>query len=290
MRLPVSVVIPTRDRGWCLSRALRSVLAQSRPPAEVIVIDDGSLDGTRRLVHAGFPEVRYFYQPASGVSRARNHGIERARQPWIALLDSDDAWLPHKLARQWWALQRTPRLLVHTDEIWIRDGRPLNQPRHLRRARTGGWVFENCLERCAISPSSALFPKSLWREVGGFDERLPACEDYDFWLRITCRHPVLYVAEPLLVKYGGHGDQLSRRIPALDRYRIQALLKLLGRKEIRGAARRAVSAVLLEKAGLYAQGALKRGKIREASQYWKLCRTTVLQLRSSSPSKPRPGP
>ncbi len=290
MRLPVSVVIPARDRAWCLPRALRSVLAQSWRPAEIIVVDDGSLDSTRRLIHSGFPEVRYLVQPASGVSRARNLGIESARQPWIALLDSDDAWLPGKLARQWQTLQRTPRLLAHTDEIWLRHGKPLRQPRHLREARADGWVFEHCLERCAISPSSALFHKSLWRQVGGFDERLPACEDYDFWLQITCRHPVLYLGEPLLIKHGGHADQLSRRIPALDRFRIQALLKLLGRDDLADDARRAALAALLRKANIVAQGALKRGKIRQASQYQKLCRTALLQLRLRWPWRPRPAP
>ncbi len=288
MELPVSVIIPARDRAWCLPRALASVLAQRWRPAEIVVIDDGSLDSTRQVVR-GFPQVRYLYQPAAGVSRARNLGIERAGQPWIALLDSDDAWLPAKLARQWQALQRTPRFLAHTDELWIRSGRPLRQPRHLRLARGGGWVFEKGLERCAISPSSALFAKSLWREVGGFDERLPACEDYDFWLQITCRHPVLYVEEALLVKFGGHGDQLSRRVPALDRYRIQALLKLLRREDLGVEQRRAVWETLYRKADLYAQGALKRGKIAEAFHYQKLCRTALLQLRLPSPSRPKPG-
>jgi len=290
MRLPVSVVIPTRDRAWCLPRALRSVLDQTRRPTEIIVVDDGSLDSTRRLIRCGFPEVRYLVQPASGVSRARNLGIENARHPWIALLDSDDAWLPGKLAEQWRALQRTPRLLAHTDEIWLRHGEPLRQPRHLRQARAGGWVFENCLERCAISPSSALFHQSLWRQAGGFDERLPACEDYDFWLQITCRHPVLYLEEPLLIKHGGHADQLSRRIAALDRYRIQALLKVLARGDLADDRRRAAVAVLLKKAHIVAQGALKRGKIREASEYHKLCRTALLQLRLRWPWRPRRAP
>jgi len=290
--LPITVVIPARDRSSLIPRAIRSVLSQIWQAAEIIVVDDGSVDATCRVVRSHFPQVRCLSQPASGVSRARNLGIAKARYPWIALLDSDDLWLPGKLAKQWQALQGNPHWLVHTDEIWIRRGKRVNQPQKQRLARSGGRVFRNNLSLCAISPSSALFHKRLWWQAGGFDERLPACEDYDFWLRITARHAVLYVDEPLIVKYGGHPDQLSRKYPGMDRFRIHALLKVLQTVplQLQPDDRLAALAVLLEKAHIYAQGALKRDKTEEAKHYQRLCRLTLRQLQWWSHWKPKPDP
>ena len=97
----------------------------------------------------------------------------------------------------------------HSDELWIRDGRRVNPMR--KHAKHGGEMFMHCLARCAISPSTALLHRALLDDVGGFDETLPACEDYDLWLRICARHPVLFVPRALAVRYGGHADQPVRR-------------------------------------------------------------------------------
>ncbi|MDE2825547.1 MAG: glycosyltransferase family 2 protein, partial [Gemmatimonadota bacterium] len=217
---PVSVVIPTYNRADRLPSAIRSVLEQTAPPAEIIVVDDGSTDGTPALVRT-FPGVRYLRQENQGVSAARNHGIGAAKHDWIALLDSDDEWLPGKLERQWGALERDPRYrFCHTDEIWIRKGRRVNPMK--KHAKYGGHIFHHCLPLCVISPSSALIHRDLFERFGMFDPELPVCEDYDLWLRICAREPVLYVDEPLLLKYGGHEDQLSRAYWGMDRFRIRA--------------------------------------------------------------------
>ena len=267
----VSVVIPTHQRAALLGRALLSVRRQTRLPGEVIVVDDGSTDGTGALVRAEFPRVRYLRRDHGGVSAARNQGIAAARGEWIALLDSDDVWRPEKLERQLAGLAAAPqRRICHTDEIWVRDGRRVNPGR--RHAKRGGRIFRHCLELCAISPSAALIHRSVFDRVGLFDEALPACEDYDLWLRVTARYPVLLVDEPLVVKHGGHADQLSRTVAGLDRYRIRALTKILARGCLGPGDRSAAIAALERKCRIWAGGAAARGRRREAASYRRLAR------------------
>jgi glycosyltransferase involved in cell wall biosynthesis len=267
----VSVVIPTYQRAALLSRALESVRRQTRPAGEVIVVDDGSTDGTGEMVRGEFPWARYLRQENAGVSAARNLGLAAARGDWIALLDSDDAWRPDKLERQLAALAAEPEeRICHTDEIWIRDGRRVNPRR--RHVKRGGWIFRYCLPLCAISPSAALIHRSVFDRVGMFDEALPACEDYDLWLRITARYPVLLVPEPLVEKHGGHADQLSRTITGLDRYRIRALVKILEEGCLGAADRAAAAATLEQKCRVWSGGAAARGRQREAARYLDLAR------------------
>ena len=262
----VSVVIPTRDRCDLLRRALTSVHAQTRPVDEIVVVDDGSIDGTANLVASAFPQATLIRQDAAGVSAARNRGIRRCKGEWIALLDDDDEWLPTKLGRQLAALRQAPETLVcHTDEIWIRRGVRVN-PRK-KHAKAGGRIFEQCLPLCCMSPSSILLHRSVFEDVGLFDEDLPVCEDYDLWLRITARYPVLLVAEPLVVKHGGHTDQLSRRYWGMDRFRIRALEKILASDVLSSAQRRAAQRMLREKVEIFQAGARKRGKHDEARAY-----------------------
>jgi glycosyltransferase involved in cell wall biosynthesis len=265
MQASVTVVIPAFNRAAYVERALESVYAQSRTPNEVIVVDDGSNDGTSEMVAQKFPGAVCLRDKHRGVSAARNLGIRSARGDWIALLDSDDEWLPTKLERQLDALAHEPRFhLCHCDEIWMRGGRRVN-PRK-RHAKSGGWIFEKCLSLCAISPSSAVIRRSVFAELGLFDEELPACEDYDYWLRFCSRYPVLYVDEQLVVKHGGHDDQLSRKIWGLDRFRIRALIKVLDAGYLDERATIAARRVLEEKARIFAAGARKRGRTNEANE------------------------
>lgn len=268
----ISVVIPTHNRARTLLRALDSVLAQSYPADEIIVVDDGSTDDTGDLVARHFPGVRYLHQRNRGVSAARNLGIRAARGNWLALLDSDDAWLPTKLAAQVSLLGDRPgHRLCHTEEIWIRNGVRVNAMK--KHAKGGGHIFQACLELCVISPSSALIHRTLFDEVGLFDESLPACEDYDLWLRVCAREAVLFVETPQIVKYGGHEDQLSRRHWGMDRFRVRALEKLLAAGVLEGEDHAAASAMLVNKAEILARGAEKRGKPGAAAAYRRLQRT-----------------
>ena len=256
--MSVSVIIPTYNRASTLARALDSVFAQTERPLEVIVIDDGSEDETKTLIERDYPEVIYLSQTNSGVSHARNSGIRQAKGEWLALLDSDDSWLPQKLQLQMASLKLSPQLRVcHTDEIWIRNGTRVNPMN--KHAKQGGQIFKNCLPLCVISPSAALIHHTVFQEYGLFDTNLPACEDYDLWLRICANEAVDFVDKPLVVKYGGHQDQLSRKHWGMDRFRVYALQKLLDNHQLSDDDRCAAIEMLCKKCLILSQGAEKRG-------------------------------
>ena len=261
----VTVVIPTYNRRESLARALASVYAQTLPASQIIVVDDGSTDHTGQWLKEAYPQVDYLWQPNRGVSSARNVGIREASQPWIALLDDDDEWLPGKLESQFQRLRESPEIKIcHCEEIWIRNGRRVNAGK--RHAKPEGDIFAECLPLCAMSPSSILIHRDVWARVGLFDEQLPACEDYDLWLRIAARYPVALVKEPQIKKYGGHADQLSRAFWGMDRFRIRALQRLLGSGSLSAIQYRAALSILTEKTRVYAAGASKRGRREEVSQ------------------------
>ncbi len=261
----VSVILPTYNRAWSLRAAIDSVLEQHIEGSELIVVDDGSTDDTERLVSTYGRRLRYIHQTNRGVSAARNTGIRAAAGSLIALLDSDDAWLPGKLSAQLDFFEAHPEALIcQTEEIWIRNGVRVNPGK--RHRKQAGMIFEKSLALCLVSPSAAMMRKSLLDEVGLFDENLPACEDYDLWLRIAWKYPIHLIDRPLIVKCGGHADQLSR-MPELDKYRIRSIRGLLDRNCLTSGQRRAAIAMLKTKCAIYAQGCRKRGKVVEAEYY-----------------------
>jgi glycosyltransferase involved in cell wall biosynthesis len=279
MYAEVSVIIPTYNRRVMVCEAVASVLAQhGAPPAvtcEVIVVDDGSTDGTGEELNRVAAKVnaraaesvclglRVLRTENRGVAAARNAGAASASAPLIAFLDSDDLWLPDKLARHLAFMRQHPEYAIaQTEELWLRGGRRVNPGR--RHRKRGGDFFIDSLRTCLISPSAVMLRTALFHEVGGFDERMMAAEDYDLWLRILAGREVGLLAEPLVMRRAGHPGQLSATIPAIDRFRIVALLKLLmvnGMTELR---RRAVAEVLSEKCAIYAEGLRRRGRDTDA--------------------------
>ena len=260
--MDISVIIPTYNRRNTLPRAVESVLNQTYKPIEIIVVDDGSTDGTKEMFSEMYPLVRYIYQVNSGVSSARNTGIKSASGDWIALLDSDDEWLPDKLDRQVKLLQDNAEIrFCHTNEIWIRNNVRINQKK--KHQKYGGNIFNKCLDICRISPSSSLFHTSVIKDVGLFDESLNVCEDYDLWLRITAKYPVLFLDQPLIKKFGGHTDQLSRVFGGIEQYRIRSLEKILTSKSLSGSQFEAAKDMLIHKLQIYAKGLKKRDKNTE---------------------------
>ncbi len=252
----ISVVIPSYNRRHTLERALQSVFEQTSPVDEVILVDDGSTDGSSEMVRQLFPQIEVLTQPNLGVSAARNRGIAAARFEWIALLDSDDSWLPQKIDQIRRAQKLQPGfVLYHSDEIWIRRGVRVNPMQKHRKS--GGWIFEQCLPLCAISPSATVISKSTVESLGMFDEQLPACEDYDLWLRLCHRFPVHYINQPLITKYGGHDDQLSQQHPVMDRFRIRALHRLLTQEALKPGFRHAAEVMLSRKLDILLKGAIK---------------------------------
>jgi len=290
--IEVSIIIPTYNRASILDRALRSVLTQKGVSFETIVVDDGSTDGTKDLVQSviagseatkqslspeiasplhknmtglAMTNIRYLYQSNRGPSAARNLGISHARGKFIAFLDSDDEWMPGKLVAQLHYFEENPdSLICQTEEIWIRNGRRVNPMK--KHKKYGGWIFEKCLLLSIVSPSAVMMRREFFDRVGLFDESLPACEDYDLWLRASCRMPIGLIEKPYVIKYGGHlpageagADQQSRCFPVLDRFRIRSIRNLLASGVLNESQKEAALQELKCKCEIVARGALKRG-------------------------------
>ena len=255
--MQISVVIPTYNRWPLLARAVESVLEQTQPATQILIVDDGSTDNTDKHLKTRFgSRITLLKQTNQGVSCARNAAIKQADGDWIALLDSDDEWLPAKLEKQRQAVADVEdAVLVHSDEIWIRNGTRVNAGK--KHQKRGGCIYEHCLPLCCISPSAALINKKVLLQLGGFDENLPACEDYDLWLRLCANYPVIYIDEPLLNKYGGHDDQLSTKYWGMDRFRIIALEKILASNCLSPVNRKLTLVTLLRKAQIMLKGAVK---------------------------------
>ncbi len=262
----IAVIIPTYNRVNLLERAIKSVINQTHNATQIIVVDDGSTDKTKSLIQTNYPQLNYIYQHNKGVSAARNTGIKAASSDWVCLLDSDDSWQPDKLEKQIKALSENPGYLIcHTNETWHRGGTILNQAEKHRKR--GGTIFQYCLPLCAISPSSVMINKQLFESVGLFDEKLPACEDYDMWLRICCKYPVLFLDEALTNKYGGHADQLSRKHWGMDRFRITALQKCIESNDLDELDRQAAINMMLKKIAIFLKGAKKHGNTEFNDQF-----------------------
>ncbi len=210
--------------------------------------------------------IRFERIEHSGPAAARNRGVALAGAPLIAFLDSDDLWAPTKLQRQLAFMRANPACAIsQTDEIWIRNGRRVNPGmRHRKRA---GDIFIDSLRTCLISMSATMMRTDLFRSLGGFDEIMLAAEDYDLWLRILIDHEAGLLDEPLVTRRGGHPDQTSATTPAIDRFRILALAKLLADDRLSPMRRAAVVEVLAEKCRIYAGGLARRGRIDQARLY-----------------------
>jgi len=229
------------------------------------VVDDGSSDDTPAVIEAYSGALQLITQPKKGVSAARNRGVAAAKGTWLAFLDSDDKWLPKKLAVQAAFFKSHPEALIcQTEEIWVRNGVRVN-PKHKHR-KPSGMIFVPSLALCLVSPSAVMLKRSLFEAMGGFDESLPACEDYDLWLRLSCRHPIHLIDAPLTVKRGGHADQLSK-MASLDKFRIRAIEKIIKSQNLNDAQYQAAVKTLKGKCAIYAAGCEKRGRTDEANRY-----------------------
>ena len=255
----ISVIIPTYNRCDLLKRAINSVIKQTITPKEIIIVDNGSTDQTYQMVSSLFPEINYFIEKKRGVSAARNKGILESKSKWIAFLDSDDAWKPTKLEKQmeYSVFNQDKYRIIHTDETWYRNKKFLNQLK--KHKKSGGNIFKNSLQLCCISPSSVVLKKQIFDDYGLFDENLEVCEDYDMWIRITAKEEVGFLDSPLVLKYGGHSDQLSKKFWGMDRFRIKSLEKNLKNEHFSKSQKINVLDNLIEKLTIVSDGALKRG-------------------------------
>jgi glycosyltransferase involved in cell wall biosynthesis len=264
----ISIIITTYNRRPFLKAAVLSVLVQDYKDNEIIVVDDGSTDDSLKELE-GLP-VQYIWKENGGISSARNKGVEVARGDYIAFLDVDDLWRKKKLSTQMAMMRDEGYEISYTDETWIRNGRHLNQKSIHKKY--SGFIFEKCLPLCIISPSSVLMKRSVFDAAGLFNENMVVCEDYDMWLRVTARYPVLFVEKPLIIKQGGHEDQLSKQYPAMDRFRIESIARILESGVLNETMRSSAIRELEKKCRIYIPGAVKRGKTEEAEYYSALIR------------------
>jgi len=262
----ISIIVTTYNRRRFLKEATISVLKQDYQNKEVIVIDDGSTDESFREIE-GLP-VKYVRKENGGISSARNKGIEISQGEYIAFLDVDDLWMKSKLSTQMKLMEEKGYSISYTDEIWIRNGKRMNQK--LKHKKYSGDIFERCLPLCIISPSSVVIKRELFDKVGLFDESLPVCEDYDLWLRISARYPVLFIERPLIIKRGGHDDQLSKSYEAMDKFRIRSLVNILKSGILNETQEIKAVEDMKTKCRIVANGAKKRGRADEAEYYLKL--------------------
>ncbi len=278
-----------------LERAIGSVLAQNFVDWELIVMDDGSTDATPeflRALQASWDRPQRLLcarQPNRGVSEARNQAAALGTAEWVALLDSDDEWMPDKLARQW-ELTADFRW-IHGEEIWMRKGWRVNaSPKH---AKSGGRIFSRCVELCCVSASTVLVHAPLLHELGGFRADFPVCEDYDLWLKLAARFEAGFIAEPVTIKHGGHEDQLSRRFHSMDYYRAKALMPFLEDQSLSEVERLHVAGTVVEKSEILINGYRKHGQERNVGEVlsWRaqaLSALTQLQIaHSAAESRPR---
>lgn len=263
----ISVVIPTLNRINTLQRALDSVINQTYKPAEIIVVDNGSSDGTLKFLREQYPKITILTENKIGVSSARNKGIKKSINQWIALLDSDDAWHPRKLEIQTSMLDSALKEynLVHTDEVWFRNNKHINQMK--KHKKQGGYIFERCLSLCCISPSSVLFKKNILDKVGLFDESLPVCEDYDMWLKICSSEEVLFAQDKLTYKYGGHKDQLSKSYWGMDRFRIKSIENIIKNFDLTYKQKKQAKKELIKKLKIIINGAFKRNNLSIVNEF-----------------------
>ena len=281
----VSVVIPTYNRWPMVGEAVDSVLHQTRCSLELIVVDDGSTDETVACLAGRDPRLRVIRQPNRGVAAARNAGAKHARGKYLAFLDSDDYWLPKKLERQAAFMQENPGVVIcQTEEIWIRRGIRVNPK--VKHRKPSGDIFRRSLDLCVVSPSAVMMTNEFFHRIGGFDESFPVCEDYELWLRVALAEQVPLIELPLVVKRGGHADQLSRSMWGMDRFRIAAIRKLLYQGLDQEKRRWAVEA-LRQKVSIVVEGARKRGREGDAESYEAIlsefCKDSIGDVGTSDP-------
>jgi glycosyltransferase involved in cell wall biosynthesis len=262
----VTIIIPTFNREQFLKEAVDSVLSQTYDDFELIVVDDGSTDKTKKMLQDYGQRLTYIFQENRGVGTARNRGIAEAKGELISFLDSDDLWKRDKLSIQTDLMKSQKGVMISfTDEIWIRKGVRVNPMK--KHQKHSGRIYEKCLPLCIISPSSVMIRRELFDTVGLFDETLSVCEDYDLWLRISSRYPVFFIDKKLIVKRGGHPDQLSNRSWGNDRFRVTALLKMLKGNYLDEKQKQITEQELIRKCRVLVNGYLKRGNIEQGNRY-----------------------
>ncbi|WP_455382298.1 glycosyltransferase family 2 protein [Salinispira pacifica] len=273
-RPTVTVIIPTYNRARLVAEAIGSVLDQTEPAEQIVVVDDGSTDATAERLAAYAQRIEVVRIEHCGMAgRVRNVGAGRATGDLLAFLDSDDLWRPEKLARQRALHRADPTLRIsHTRETWLRNGRIVSQAGQ-RHARSGD-IFDDALVKCIMGPSTVMVDRPLFSAAGGFREDLEIGEDYELWLRIVDSERVGYIDEELTIKRAGltgsdsdGSGQLSAKYGQIEIFRIRALRELIERSALSAGRLPSARRELARKCMVYAAGCSRRGRAAEAAEY-----------------------
>ncbi len=258
----IDIIIPTYNRAGVLNRAIESVLNQSYQNFKIMIIDDGSTDETNDILkkYCNHPQIQILTQKNKGVSAARNYGILNSHSPWISFLDSDDEWLKDKLKKQVDFIQNNPLCqFLHSEEIWMRNNVRVNPKK--KHSKNSENIALRSLDFCLISPSTVLLKRTLFEKYGPFKETFIVCEDYDLWNKILARISIDYLNEALVIKYGGHEDQLSTQFVAMDLFRIKSLHDLYEQKDIENSHKLIILEVIKKKAHILLKGYEKHNQL-----------------------------
>ncbi|MBN2618592.1 MAG: glycosyltransferase family 2 protein [Spirochaetales bacterium] len=263
--MTITAIIPTYNRKELLLRAIISVINQVEKVDEIIVVDDGSTDGTEQL----FPMRNIIYKKIEHTGypgRVRNIGVNLSTSQYIAFLDSDDEWLPYKIYLQKQFIINNPKCkILHGLERWIMNGKIVSQKK--RKHKRSGNIFPDSLQGCIIGPSTVLMLKDLYLKYNGFKDNIEIGEDYDLWLRITNSHEIDYIEDEIIIKYAGHGDQLSFKYDYIEPFKIDVLEELINRYDLKDENRKLAIDSLVKKYDIVIEGCIKRRKIDAAKSY-----------------------
>lgn len=277
----VSVIIATHNRAHFLRDAVESVLAQTYQDWELIVIDDGSTDGTREIVASyvrSHPEIRYFYQVNQGAPRSRARSIGLAKGEYLAFLDDDDLFLPHKLSHQVEYLERHPDVGLVYSYVNLVD---------YKKKFIGKWPvtparnFLELVKECTIQPNSLLVRRECLDRLGTFCTSLKRCDDYEMWLRIGRFYAIAFLAEPVGL-YRRHKGNMGRHIRGRYASHLTIFQGLL-KEKLSSRERREVRRALALPSYFLGADELDEGNFREATRYFfcAVCNDPWIGLRIS---------
>lgn len=216
----VSIIVPAFNAETYIRATLDSALRQTYANCEIIVVDDGSTDGTLAILADYGEKVRVVRQQNRGSACARNAGVAAAHGEWIAFLDSDDIWLPDKTVKQLAGCGRFP--ISHTDSVCFGETLERELLRSSFEPPYAGEVLDQLLVVNFITTSTVMVRRDIFERFGGFDESYVTCEDWALWLKICAEHELGYLAEPV-VRYRFHKKSKS----TMSRRTLIARLRIL---------------------------------------------------------------
>jgi len=275
----VSVIIPAYNAEAFLARAIRSVEAQTFRDFEILVIDDGSTDGTADVAR-GFSSVRYVLGSHGGEAAARNRGLEEARSELVAFVDADDEWLPEKLARQVAFMESVGSSFSYTDSYVVHGGRRQRYSMLARpnRGQIMAPLIDDWLDQAFITNNTVVASRALLQGVAGFESGLPTPSnaDYGLWLKLALRETRFdYLDEPLALYHRGHPSDSSDSVTMVERHRL-ALQYFASTYDFPADAQERIARALARTHTTLAVELLKQRRFREAAPH--LRRSSVRDL------------